>query len=80
METLGKVELYSPETQSIDNIIRTLVKKKSQSNILAINLEIDSIAVRQEIANRLFGRPEANSIKQLLFIVGDKVFSYTRLK
>ena len=80
VETFGKVELYSPVTDDITNITREIVKKKGQANILAVTLKTDSIAVRQEIVNRVFGKPEAKSITRLLFIVEDKVFSYTRLK
>jgi len=85
VETFGKVELYSPRSvnfteKEITNITREIVKKKGQANIVAVQLNTDSVAIRQGIANRVFNKPEADSITRILFIIDDKIFSYTRLK
>ena len=80
VEQLGKVEVYTPETVSIKNITDTIASKKDQASIIAVYIDKNPVVGnnKSEIAARVFGKPEAKPIQQIIFIQGDDLFSYTR--
>lgn len=66
VKILGQIDVYTPKTNNIDNILRNIADKAKQGNGVLVQKDL-SFSQMQNLANRLWGKPEAKNMNVLLF-------------
>lgn len=62
----GQVDIITPVNTTSTAISRIIEKKDSQAPVIYINLPTDA-ALQRDVANRVFGKPNASNIQAILF-------------
>jgi filamentous hemagglutinin len=66
IEGMGLVEIYTPNTDKVDNIVHMIIRKKQQAPALFVQTDLDD-AVVQSIADRVWGNARASEINVIFF-------------
>lgn len=66
VEGLGRIDVYTPETDKIDNILRSIEKKSSQANGVLIQKNLSSSDM-SSMASRMWNKTNAKNINIIIF-------------
>lgn len=63
---IGKVDVYTPQTTNLGNIVKAIEKKDSQTTAVLTQIDL-SLQDMQSISSRLWGKPSVKNINTLFF-------------
>lgn len=66
VEGIGQVDVYTPNTSEVKNIVREIERKKEQATSVLIQTDLDDASI-QAIQDRFWGKPNALRIQSLFF-------------
>ncbi len=66
VEGLGRIDVYTPNTDKIDNILRSIEKKSNQANGILIQKNLSSTDMSL-MADRMWNKTNAKNINVIIF-------------
>ena len=66
VEGIGQVDVYTPNTSEVKNIVREIERKKEQATSVLVQTDLDDASI-QAIQERFWGKPNALRIQSLFF-------------
>ncbi|MCD1125589.1 hemagglutinin repeat-containing protein, partial [Jinshanibacter sp. LJY008] len=63
---IGKVDVYTPQTVSLGNIVKAIEKKDSQTTAVLTQIDL-SLQDMQSMSSRLWGKPSVKNINTVFF-------------
>lgn len=75
VDGVGDVDVYTPTTSEIKNIVREIERKKEQATSVLVQTDLDDASI-QEIQDRFWGKPNAVRIQSLIFQKSDGKMRY----
>jgi filamentous hemagglutinin len=76
---IGQVDEYSPTTTDLCRIAGGIEAKNAQANGVLVQSNLNS-AQMQEVANRVWGKPNAQNINTIIFNSNGRITVFTRPK
>ncbi|WP_416135287.1 hypothetical protein [Buttiauxella ferragutiae] len=63
---IGKVDVYTPQTSNLGNVVKAIEKKDSQTTAVLTQIDL-SLQDMQSMSSRLWGKPSVKNINTLFF-------------
>ncbi|RDT47571.1 hypothetical protein DXF93_29395, partial [Escherichia coli] len=66
VNNIGKVDVYTPQTKNLGNIVKAIEEKDSQTTAVLTQIDL-SLQDMQSMSSRLWGKPSVKNINTLFF-------------